>query len=152
MVTESEIKLSGRGLDAAIAERLFGWEWWERPDDNNGTIRKVLFPPLNSGWLRYNFNPCDWKPAQPSTELFSDWDDCCRRESDHALGLPYFSSDITAAMEAEEKILERGLKYEYGVKLGEVVSDSVSSPTTFDYAHATAEQRCRAMLAAVESK
>lgn len=88
-----------RELDAEVAEKVMGWQWWERPDDKDGTLRKVLYPPENSGWRRYNFSETVWLPAQPTTELFSDWDDCCSREDDPFVrGVPFYSTDIAVAM------------------------------------------------------
>ena len=87
-----------RELDALVAEKVLGWSWWERPDDDTGKMRKALFPPQED--RRVNFFP-SFRPAQPNTERFSDW----YRTSINVgykgierFGLPEWSTDIATAM------------------------------------------------------
>lgn len=66
--------------------------------------------------------------------------------------LPY-SSSIEAAMQVEDQVAEMGLQSAYYRALLDIVAKSVTNRLFhhFDLIHASAEQRCRAALAATES-
>jgi hypothetical protein len=76
--------------------------------------------------------------------------------------LPY-SSNIEAAMQVEDRIVELGLQDEYGDALIKFMSldlrqkfdmgrGAFYGEEVFELIHASAEQRCRAALAAMEQK
>jgi len=102
---------AGREFDALVAELVMGWEWLQRPNEEAGSvvIRKALFGP--EPWVRFNFNPEQWVPAQESAPRFYDWDECCGlRENDghiNTFRLPPYSTDIAAAWTVVEKLIER---------------------------------------------
>lgn len=109
----TDTKLSGRELDAAVAERIFGWQWWERPS-HNGKPRKGLFPPLEgSEWEPANFSTEIFQPAKPGTERFSDWDRCAIRHHPNGrsfdVGLPHYRRDPAAMMDLIDKLESMGL-------------------------------------------
>ncbi|KIL38320.1 hypothetical protein SD70_27280 [Gordoniibacillus kamchatkensis] len=60
-----------------------------------------------------------------------------------------YSSDISAAMEAEEKIMQMGLHYIYAHNLAVVISTDkkkhIDDVTQFDLIHASAADRCLAL-------
>lgn len=104
-MSEQLAELAGRDLDAVVAVRVMGWEWLERLEDLYQRPRKVIYPPLGPDWIRFNYFWDKYSPAQPTTERFSDWDECCKRV-DGATGMPRYSTDIAAAMEVVEKMRE----------------------------------------------
>lgn len=118
-----------RKLDAEVAERLMGWtrysEVVHRTD--NRTIEGVLYCP----------------PDYP--EVSRGGLNC----------VPYYSSDIAAAMKVEDRIAELNLKKEYVTALAIIAAKAATEAgEIFGYwhiAHATAEQRCRAALSLVEA-
>jgi hypothetical protein len=116
----STTQLSGRELDAAIAERVMDEPqcvWWRL----NGAGR----------WSK----ACDHKKCYPAV-------------SKGAEPLIYIA-DMNA-----NRIAELGLRNVYLRKLGNLVHKTASKAGEeldhWHYVHATAEQRCRAALAAIE--
>lgn len=63
-----------------------------------------------------------------------------------------FSTDISAAWEAEEKIKQLRLHVKYCEALKKVVLSTGEYVGLFDYIHATPAQRCKAALLAVMDK
>ena len=61
----------------------------------------------------------------------------------------YYSTDISAAWEVEEKIKEIRLREKYTQYLKNVVFSELASNHIWYLIHATADQRCRAALLAV---
>ena len=63
---------------------------------------------------------------------------------------PHYSTDISAAMLVEDKILEMGLVGEYTLAL----ADLLERPgwLLFDLIHASAEQRCLAAKSVIEKR
>ena len=55
----------------------------------------------------------------------------------------YYSTDITAAWQVEERIAELGLDYDYGVALARMLP-----PIAYKIAHASPLDRCKAALKA----
>lgn len=149
-------ELNGRELDAEVAVNLFGWEWLERDnEEDEGTVpRKAIFPPLDCGWVRFNFHAPHWRPALATTDVFGDWDRCCGTEDRKRIGLPRFSTDISAAMEVEGRIEAAGLEGTYAEALGKITAAECANgkSETFALIHATPEQRCRAALQAVRTE
>jgi hypothetical protein len=126
-------ELTGRELDAAVAEKVMGWEWLERLNGGSkGTSRKAIFPPEDSDWVRVNFNADHWRPAQNGTERFSDWDDCCR-SPDGDYGMPCYSTNIAAAMQVVERFPEWTIFK---------VDDSENSTASVEY-HVEVTNDCR---------
>jgi hypothetical protein len=64
--------------------------------------------------------------------------------------IPNFAGDIACAFTVEERIKELGLQCDYAVKLGQIIGKTTLTVTAFDYAHASAEVRSRAALAAIK--
>lgn len=156
-------ELSGRELDAEVAERVMGWQWMSRVNYSGATgpddLKKTsawLFPPdsedTDTGkegmfgetiYMRNGivgpFVPC--LPRQKETTGFHG---------------PRYSSDIAAAMQVEGRIAEMELQSRYAAALWIVAGDDAEKANqhygNWDLIHATAEQRCRAALAAVNGK
>jgi len=125
--------LSGRELDAAVAERVMGWVWWATTLRFSAERRRALFQPELK-------NP-DYQLADGSEEPFT---------GDNYF-ISHYSSSIAAAFEMQSRISDLGLAQEFAVALGQILLRGNTQPiTAFDYANATAEQRCRAALQAVE--
>jgi hypothetical protein len=60
--------------------------------------------------------------------------------------LPKYTSDISAVMEAEEKIMQIGLADAYGNNLSRIVWQKAGRPIgAYDIAHASTADRCAAM-------
>lgn len=115
-------ELSGRSLDAAVAEKVMQ--------------RKV-----------------SWSAA-----IYGDWMDRSSGRDD--VHVARYSSSVEAAMQVEDRIAERGLQNDYIAHLWSVVGatrNGINFWTADNFkafwlcVHATAEQRCRAALAAIES-
>jgi hypothetical protein len=104
-----------RDIDAAIAERLFGWKWFKKSVsklDGSTVELSAIFGPEEE-WNRVNYHPASWSPSDSSAERFEDWDRLCykpgkdRRERSYE-GLPRFSSDMEWAMKAVDALASRG--------------------------------------------
>lgn len=120
MTYDEIMKLEGRELDAAIAE--FMETPFRKPTHGTCCTCQV----------------CGW-----------DYDNC---QCD-------YSADIAAAWEVEEHIKELGLTTRYGYCLNRIINDEhdrarLAGEDTYterwQLIHATAEQRCRAALLAVQ--
>lgn len=101
-----------RELDVWIAVNVYGWSWFERPNEERGKFitRKALFPPstdnaCEDGWYRANFYP-SFTPAKSDTPRFSDWDMACGfrvRGQTISVGLPRFTTNPADAMAVLKK-------------------------------------------------
>lgn len=119
---ESTKELSGPDLDRAIAERVFGWERVEG--------QTALAP---------------FAYRRPDGHIV------------HPYSAPSYSSSIRAAMEVEDRIAGLGKQGDYIAALWDVMGAdrgvnfwTASNIEAFWLCiHATAEQRCRAALAAI---
>jgi hypothetical protein len=74
---------AGREMDALIAEKVMGWKWFTNPNESN--IR--YFRPIDK--FRYGGIEADSKKG-------------------YTLALPKYSTDITAALEVQEKMASLG--------------------------------------------
>lgn len=145
------VELSGRELDAAVAEEVCGWRWAVylrdayllSPDQWEFNFETHSWPNLGMGW---------------SSDVAAD---CDRRIEGWPLGcvdpVPTYSADLNACAEVEAEIARRGLQTEYVDTLLYLTERATQFPP-FDHAHlfalatATPEQRCRAALAAVRGE
>jgi hypothetical protein len=101
-MTKDEImKLEGRELDAAIAERLFGWKWLEVESSAGGLVRIFRHPEL--------FVYGAWGPKEEPINYYDT--------------LPHYSTDIAAAWLVVEKMQEKRncLSLTYGIFSGDFV-------------------------------
>ncbi len=94
-----------RELDAAVAVRLMGWQWFRSKTSG----RCMLQPPERDGWVRSPWGEGYAEAVEgvpPLGERFSDWDECGRIRGPHgrvvATGLPRFSADIAAAWQVHQ--------------------------------------------------
>jgi hypothetical protein len=126
----SDKELSGRELDAAVAERVMGYR--------NHNPELINLTPTHMAWHTAI------SPTTGNREI-----------------VPCYSSSIEAAMQVEDRIAELGLQNDYVAHIWSVVGatrNGVNFWTADNFKafwlciHATAEQRCRAALAAIESK
>ena len=130
LTTEKAVEapdLVGRELDAWLAEHVMGWTRYPEamhPTDNR-TIKGVLYCPPSY--------PYDWGKAN------------C---------VPYYSSDIAAAMEMEDRIDALGMSNRYLNSLVFLVASDATTEdrivSQFDWVHASAEQRARAAYQAMK--
>lgn len=106
-----------RERDAIVAGKVMGWEWLERSNHEQGQYvwRKAIFPPEGEEWIRWNFNPREWRKASDDTPPFSDWDRCSGQRDDDGklgskriMGLPHYSTSIADAWLVVEKMREKG--------------------------------------------
>jgi hypothetical protein len=117
----------GKRLDSWIAEKVMGW-------------RKKTFPGGGGGFTAWvDENEKVMKLISNST-----MSETCYR-------CDYFrpSTDTAAVWEVEEEIDKRNLRVAYCQALQIVIRSQKDYVTTFDYVHATPEQRCKAALLAV---
>jgi len=132
-------ELSGIELSALVAERVFGEPMPAIPEECPFDINHAE-PSPKGHWQHVhtyeNGDVCEWEP------------------------FPY-GEDIEAAMTVENRIAELGLQNDYIAHLWSVVGatrNGINFWTADNFKafwlciHATAEQRCRAALAAIESK
>jgi hypothetical protein len=110
-----------RDIDALIAEKIFGWEWWM-----NTERRKRLLVGPSPPWDRWNWAGAimrRWN-GDLSVQKFSDWDRACALRDPripirllHA-GLPYYSINAAASKELRDRMRELGWKYrlEFGAE------------------------------------
>jgi hypothetical protein len=74
---------------------------------------------------------------------------------DHITNLPYYFADISAAMKAEEKIMQMGIvtQKEYYENLRKVVHDKLDFKNyyPFQVVHASAADRCAAMFLTINA-
>lgn len=127
----------GRELDAEIAVLIQGWRWISNPSSPDDAF---LFPPADAA--KYSPDRVSTKPPDGRRMRNNEW---------HAQ-LPYYSTDIAAAWEVEEKIKELGLQRKYAEALGIVIAESGHKGLyvePFELIHATPEQRCLAALKAI---
>lgn len=130
--------LTGRDLDAAVAERVMGWTI--APEGNRWRV-SATGEYINS-----------WCVDSPNlADLDSDVDD--RLYGRYAM--PSYSTDIAAAMQVVEKMQERGFRifirdYE-GVITWEVKFASVKGPSYEASGNDLPEAICRAALQAIDS-
>lgn len=127
----AEEQLSGRDLDPAVAERVMGC--------------KLRVNALPSGVATYYYCECGHGEH-------GDHDNEELRVDTDPWEIARYSESIEAAMQVEDRIAEMGLKKIYFTCLLQEVCDSLAnySASMFDVVHATAKQRCRAALKAVE--
>jgi hypothetical protein len=111
--------VAGRELDALVAERVMGWK-------HVGTSP--------SGNKSYDDEENDERYLVGMSNMFRCWSP---------------SNDIAAAYEMESRIAEMNLISQYTRALADLVAPECSAgETCWRLVHATAEQRCRAALAA----
>lgn len=113
-----------RALDFAVGEKVMGW--FRRKGMMHGVAQDVL---TDRNGSTYSVTCGCLEDFNPST-------------------------DIDAAMRVEDRIAELGLRRGYYARLVQVVSQSITDRVfdSFDVVHASAEQRCRAALAAIAEK
>lgn len=94
-----------RLLDAEVAIRCFGWQWWVH------TKRDflVLYPPQGTGWEAHNNG--DWmRPATPeeigSISKAADWDRCCSLWNEQGRALRMEVPRFSTSMEDTGLVLE----------------------------------------------
>jgi len=87
LTREDVLSLSGRELDAAVAERVMGWKWQEH--GSGGTRRRLLWSPDGKCGCRR------WE-NDGQEEILDD--------------LPHYSTDIAAAWEVVEWMHEFGVQ------------------------------------------
>ena len=139
-----------RTLDALVAEKVMGWTWV----DYQGA---ALIVPPDYATTVYNSWLMRARPKTKDSVITLGWD----------FMLPPYSTDIAAAWVAEAKMGEDGAMMElYTDALIDIVSNETASiynsaiecdswgnndghTVAYKLAHATAEQRCIAMLRAV---
>jgi Phage ABA sandwich domain len=128
-------ELSGRTLDIAVAERVMKWPRRDRDDDQD--YAETYFSAYNDGGQIVVY----WEGSQRKAERWSP------------------AQNIEAAMQVEDRILELGLSRKYAFILAQscvgwraALSPEIMSALYWELAHASAEQRCRAALAAIGSK
>lgn len=122
-------ELPDRELDVKIAQDVFG-------------IKKIFKPSEFK-----SANDAFWGSEEPS---FIPSGKSPRTHMIDARPVPYFSSQIEAAMQVEDRIVELGKQTDYVFALGEIIEREKDSPAgVFDYAHATPRQRCLAALSAI---
>jgi hypothetical protein len=94
---------SGRELDAEVAERVMGWVWMKRVRQNNAW----LFPPnsrdVNTGEEGLFGEPIITR--NHTVGPFEEYDGLARKNESH---VPRYSESIEAAVQAVEKMRERG--------------------------------------------
>jgi hypothetical protein len=136
------IELTGRDLDAAVAERVMEFRWFHcvagtGVERNQFCSKEQLETWLGVGW---KMTPI---PTPPPAMEFND-----------STGCPNYSTDIAAAYEMEAVVIELELGYRYADELDALIARTsrLGMARRWDLIHATAEQRCRAALAAVDSK
>lgn len=84
---------AGRELDALVAERVMGYQWWHREG-----LRNHLLSPDAAQWA----GSLDMKPGAAETDkAFYN-------------GAPPYSTDIAAAWEVIERMTAQGWHYEIG--------------------------------------
>lgn len=130
--------LSGRELDAAVAERVMGWRWWATKLRYSEDVRKALHHP--------EFKNDEWWLADSSEEMFGD--------GPANPFMPHYSENIAAAMEVENRILDLKLEVPYAEALWLEVNQQDAANNRYAWwriMHASAEQRCRAALQACAS-
>ena len=89
-----------RDLDARIAVRYFGWQWY-RSSRASGQQIAVMWPPEDGLWIRWNFDPAAQVIASPDGyRRGSDWDrlGTLKAQAEHGAlrFLPHFASDLNA--------------------------------------------------------
>ena len=124
----------GPELDKLIAEHVMGWSIYRYDKDVPERCYYMLvdksFDPVVDGGY--------WNAGERKTEEEA-WKD----------NSP-FSTDISAAWKVDEKIRELGLDEVWGNRISRIIFMDNERPSgTFDIAHASAEQRCKAALLAV---
>src|SRR3990167_11197982 len=116
MTLDELLKLeAGRELDAAIAVKLFGWEWWVEKTLRFGKQERFmgLFPPDDPKYARWNFSEAVFERTDRTYRRFSDWDRCGSINTDYSRGVPRYSTDIAAAFDMQDELERRGLQSEY---------------------------------------
>jgi hypothetical protein len=120
---------SGRELDAEVAERVFGMVWCRLNRRDKSAI------------LRLAKDAPNYYPAQDSDERLIESAD-------------NYSSDLNKAARVEDRIRELGRAEAYVWQLIKAHEGTMRFPNTVEHLYplvfATAEQRCRAALAAIE--
>lgn len=152
-------KLDGRDLDAAVAERLFGWRWYVRTPLLPGEVPLMgLFPPDTEGFTRWNFSDRVFRLVREGEqfERFSDWYRCGSVGEDFSTGLPHYSTDHNAAAQVLAEIEKRGLQIRFCECLSDTVTRDLPSPKVprgyehdWYIAKATPSQICRAALLSI---
>lgn len=135
--------LSGRDLDAAVAERVMDWRWW-RTKAPSGKVRRGLMQPDITLSER-------WELADGSEDEF---------EGDNSF-MPRYSSDIAAAMEVVTKmalpphdlyvtmeVYQNEQRFSFRCRFDDADD---SDPVGSSGGDSLAEAICRAALAAIDS-
>jgi hypothetical protein len=137
-MTQTEREDGLREFDAWIAEHIMGWKW-------------------------ATLNPETYRELTGKRSLVEpDFEDdkyyvCCSKDLPRASywykDFPYYSTDLSAAHQMEERIKELGLAEKYARALALQVGRPPSNPTyveLFDIIHASAGERCRAARMVIE--
>lgn len=121
-----------RELDAQIAEKVMGWKWLYHPAIHRRALRG------------------DWQHWR--LEVFESGVDVLT-EPDDLEDVPHYSTNLNLCALAEARVIEMGLFDAYdealSVVMGEM-NESIWHPVLLKMA--SAETRCRALLAALEAQ
>jgi hypothetical protein len=134
MTTE---QLTGRELDAYIAEHIMGWKW--------ATLNPRIYPTLVGKRFLVEPNSRDALERACGTDVPLDelWYG----------SIPPYSSDMNAAMQMQERIKELGLHQQYAAVLMKITHNPIMSYVDpFNAIHASAAERVRAAVKCLEGK
>lgn len=148
---------AGRGLDALIAENIFGWRWMMHHPEQDSLMhgRRFLMSPDQKPTVGGKVWAIPASTELPMMNLIA-WDG------------PHYSTDMNAARQVEEAIDRLGLMRPYLLALGRHIPSFDGTPREVPYGglvfdnvgitelwwmvHATPEQRCRAALTAIAGR
>lgn len=101
--------LSGRELDAAVAERVFGWRWWRSTLRFSTEVRRALMQP--------ELKNDEWQLADGTEEIFSG----------PYIFVSHYSTSIAAAIEVVEQVGKRGFQVSIvnPLKVGTLAADNI---------------------------
>jgi hypothetical protein len=151
MTDSADEQLNGRELDAAVAERVMGWWnrsgiWCEPPVGSIGSGTGWISYPVTGAAYQYAFSGREYGEHTAQTTY--------RAEAERRVFSP--SESIEAAMQVEDRFADLGMQAAYVSMLGRFVHQDASAKgellSQWHLVHASAEQRCRAALAAVGAK
>ena len=137
-------ELTGRELELEVAKRVFGFRWFHCESEHGPERNQILSEDQVETW-----RSLDWQCVEiegPKEDQFND-----------DTAAPKFIRSIEAAMRVQDRIAELGLQTRYVLELGKIVDpresrDEKVALLWWALVHASAEQRCRAALAAIETK
>ena len=133
-----------RELDAKIHVRVMGFPLESLlVGDGKTTGTALRLEPENAAWRVRSKADDYWHRISPDG-------------ADRVVIAPNYSQSIEAAMQVEDRISELGLRKEYLRELGPIVALRATQEGEilgyWHFTHASAEDRCRAALKAIETK